>query len=344
MPSSTPSPLNPTPPVSTPGRHGRWRLAWRLLAAGLLLGGLVWFAGPSAVGHTLRQADPAWLLAGLGCALASNLAAVWRWGQLVRWLGHAIPMRPLRLIYFRSMAVTALLPGAMVGGDVYRAWALHRAGCPLASAGISVAVDRISGLWMLYALGAAGLLAGTTSPRMAALRSLAGVPDAWPLASIAAALLAGLLLVPLVALIAWNAWRRQPWGARHRSSPAQPDRWRLLQGPGMAQQVGTQATGALVAQLLSVGALACAALAFGVDLPWWLMAVTAVPVFLMAALPVSFGGWGTREAAAVACWGAFGVAAPAAISASVVFGLYALVLAGLGMTRHGEVAPPEPAA
>jgi uncharacterized membrane protein YbhN (UPF0104 family) len=65
------------------------------------------------------------------------------------------------------------------------------------------------------------------------------------------------------------------------------------------------------------------------------VAVAAVPIFLMATLPVSFGGWGTREAAAAITLGALGTPAAVAVTGSVVYGAYALVQALGGWMSGG---------
>jgi uncharacterized membrane protein YbhN (UPF0104 family) len=83
-------------------------------------------------------------------------------------------------------------------------------------------------------------------------------------------------------------------------------------------------------QLLSIGAFALGGRALGIELPAWSWAAVAVPVFLMATLPVSFGGWGTREAAAVVALAAFGVPGASAVGASVLYGLFALAQALAG--------------
>jgi len=46
-------------------------------------------------------------------------------------------------------------------------------------------------------------------------------------------------------------------------------------------------------------------------------------------MPVSFGGWGTREVATVTAWSAFGIAPPLAVAAAAAFGIYALAQATL---------------
>jgi uncharacterized membrane protein YbhN (UPF0104 family) len=55
----------------------------------------------------------------------------------------------------------------------------------------------------------------------------------------------------------------------------------------------------------------------------------------MAALPVSVGGWGTREAAAVAALAPFGVPAPAAVGAAMIYGLYGIAQGALGALAFG---------
>jgi len=96
-------------------------------------------------------------------------------------------------------------------------------------------------------------------------------------------------------------------------------------------------------QLLSVGVLACGGAALGLALPVWAYALAAVPTFLMATLPISLGGWGTREAAAVLAFASLGVAAPQAVALSVLYGLSALLQAlagGLLMLRSPLPAGP----
>jgi glycosyltransferase 2 family protein len=101
-----------------------------------------------------------------------------------------------------------------------------------------------------------------------------------------------------------------------------------------------QALASLGAQAFSVASFACAARAFGIGVPVELIAITAAPIFLMASLPISFGGWGTRELATVAAWSALGVAAPQAASASLAFGGYALVQAVLGLMAVPQADTP----
>ena len=152
---------------------------------------------------------------------------------------------------------------------------------------------------------------------------------------IALTLLVLVLLLPLGGLMALAAV------AGHRALPGSRRAVAvgLLQRPEALQQYVRQAGASLFVQAVSVGALYCAARAFGVQLPGWLIAVTAAPIFLLAALPVSFGGWGTREAATVTGWAAFGVSPALAVGASAAVGIYALLQATLGLLPMPAARP-----
>ena len=237
----------------------------------------------------------------------------------VRWLGHGVTRGWAIAVYLRGVAVNALLPGAVVGGDLMRAWSLQRDGCPRGLAGLSVILDRVSGLWMLFACAALGALAGTGTPQLGLLARPLGL-GAPGQVLLALAVLAATLALPLPVLL---------------RSPLR----RFLDRPRAARQYVLQAGASVVVQGCAIVSLACAARAFGVALPLWLIVHTALPVFLLAALPVGFGGWGTREAATVACWHVFGVPAELAVGAAVSVGAFALVQAGAGLLCRPPAAP-----
>ena len=289
----------------------------------LLLGLIVALTDPARVLAQLRQAQPGWLLVGLLAAMASNIVSALRWRALARWLGAEVGWLDACRWYFQAMGLNALLPGAVVGGDVYRAMALRRAGQDTAAAGWSVVLDRASGLWMLCAIGGLGAAA------------CAAVLAPWlhlPPGVFAGLMLAGTLLwlaLPwaLPVLLRWAPRRWQGgWLVPLRLAVARPDFRR--------QWVG-QALASAAVQVLSAAALAAGGMALGVVLPAPVWAWAMAPVFLMAALPLSVGGWGTREAAAVAALAPFGVAAPAAVSVGMVYGLYGLAQGALGALALG---------
>lgn len=284
-----------------------------------LLGAVLALADPARVLAQLRQAHPGWLLAGLAAAVASNVVSALRWRALARWLGADLHVGDACRWYFQAIGLNALLPGAVVGGDVYRAVVLRRAGQDTLASSWSVVLDRVSGLWMLCAIG--GLGAAACADVLAPwLRLPAGVFIALMLAGTAL-----WLLLPWALPALLRRWC-PGWLAPLRTAALRPD---------FGAQLGWQVLASVAVQILSAAALAGGGLALGVQLSPAAWAFAIAPVFLMAALPVSVGGWGTREAAAVAALAPFGVAAPAAVGVGVIYGVYGLAQGALGALAFG---------
>lgn len=294
--------------------------AWLRGLLGLaLLGAVIALADPARVLAQLRQAHAGWLLAGLVAAIASNLVSALRWRALARWLGAEVGLRDATRWYFQAIGLNALLPGAVVGGDVYRAVVLRRAGQPTLASSWSVVLDRVSGLWMLCAIG--GLGAAACAVTLAPwLRLSAGAFIALMLAGTALWLALPWALPPLL-----RRWR-PGWLAPLRAA---------VDGPDFNAQLRWQVLASAAVQILSAAALAGGGLALGVRLSPAAWAFAIAPVFLMAALPVSVGGWGTREAATVAALAPFGVAAPAAVGVGVIYGLYQIAQGAIGALAFG---------
>ena len=296
------------------------KILLRALLGLALLGVVLALADPRRVWDSLGQAHPGWLLAGLAAAIASNLVSALRWRALAHWLGADMGVRDAIRWYFQAIGLNALLPGAVVGGDLYRAVVLRRAGQDAGASSWSVLLDRVSGLWMLCAIG--GLGAAASADTLGAALGLSP------------ALLRGTALcgTALWLVLPWclpallrrgSGWR---WLAPLRAAAARPD---------FQRQLGWQVLASGAVQVLSAAALAAGGLALGIQLPPAAWAWAIAPVFLMAALPVSVGGWGTREAAAVAALAPFGVAVPAAVGTAMLYGVYGLVQGALGALAFG---------
>lgn len=299
------------------------KAALRAGAGLVLLGSVVALADWSALATLLRQAEPLWVLAGLLAALASNVVSALRWRALAHWLGCDMTPRQALGWYFQGIGLNALLPGAVVGGDVYRAMALRQSGQPGTPASWSVLLDRLSGLWMLCTIGALGATASA-----AQLAPVLGLPVGW----IVALMLGG---TGLWLLLPWAL----PWGVQRWPVQRLPQ-WltplhAIATQPYFARQLGWQVLCSVGVQMLSASALAAGGVALGIAVDAAVWAFAIAPVFLMAALPVSVGGWGTREAAAVLALAPFGVAPAAAVGAAMLYGLYGLAQAVLGAVAFG---------
>lgn len=295
----------------------------RALMGIALLAAVVYLANPVQLWGRLQQANPWWLLGGLGVSFASNAVSAWRWRAMAQWLGAEMSLASGMRWYFQAIGLNVLLPGAVVGGDVYRAIALQKTGQAKAGSNLSVILDRVSGLWMLCAIGGLGAVACAST--------LA------PWVHMDTAIFVTLLLVVIM------LWLLLPWVALQglRSNWLKlPGAWlepvrMAASSPNFLLQLWVQAASSALVQLLSAGALACGAMALGLHLPLAVWAFVIAPVFLMAALPVSVGGWGTREAAAVAALAPFGVPAVLAVGVGLLYGVFALGQGALGALALG---------
>jgi uncharacterized membrane protein YbhN (UPF0104 family) len=83
-------------------------------------------------------------------------------------------------------------------------------------------------------------------------------------------------------------------------------------------------------QTASILAFACGGWAVGLDLPFWQFVIAAGPIFIFAALPISVGGWGTREAAAALILGMLGAPTELAVATAVLYGMFATLQGILG--------------
>ncbi len=228
--------------------------------------------------------------------MVSNVLSAARWAAIARGLGLAASLPLAAMMYFRGMTMNVLLPGATVSGDVLRAYQLSSVGGnPLVPAGVSVLLDRLSGLWILCAMSLASLLAGLAT-------GLVG----WETAIGAYAVLLALALAA--------PWIPLPWIDEKRRA--------LLERRG---PLAASAWLSVLVQVFSAAALWMFALAVGVDLSYPAMLAAAAPIFIMGALPLGWGGFGAREAGAVVVLGVLGVAPGAATAIGLLYGISALL-------------------
>jgi uncharacterized membrane protein YbhN (UPF0104 family) len=216
------------------------------------------------------------------------------------------------------MTSNTLLPGATVSGDVLRAWELSRvARNPLLESTVSVAFDRLSGLWTLCVLSMLAALVAVVAGL-----SLATSAHGRDVLLLYGALLVGLGVAPFV-----------PWPLERLAALRAPaarrlaDLWRRWRDPatGLRRRLARTLGTSFVVQLLSAVALALCGRAIGVDAPWLLLFAAAAPIFVMGALPLGVAGFGTRELAAVAVLGAVGVPGDLAAGTGLLYGIVAVL-------------------
>jgi uncharacterized membrane protein YbhN (UPF0104 family) len=280
-----------------------------------------WVVGPARLLAQLERVDRVWFCAAVVVAACAQSVSVLRWASIARIFGLRVRAGVLALAYAQGMTVNVLLPGATLGGDALRSLRLQSLGNPLGVSALTVLLDRLSGLWVLCVLS---LLTGIVL-LIGVITGFVADPAAWLPAYLAALALACVFpLLPLRPRAVrarstgrWRAWLERAW--------SRAVQWHELV---LAQRVPLTRTlwSSLLVQALCAATLWLCLRAAGGDVAYWQVQAAAAPVFIAGALPVSYGGFGARELAAVAIFPLVGVPADLGLTASALYGVVAIVL------------------
>ena len=255
----------------------------------------------------------------LGCILivvATSLLVSARWALILSKMGISLPALESWRIVTIGLFFNQTLPSGL-GGDAVRVWMMTSRGERLRTSAVSVIVDR------LFAMGA------VVACMVVALPILSGGPAFLPVL-----ILSVLGVLGLVAIIWWVAGLAalgRAWPALARITIPKAlvrifdlgrDLSRTLLAVG-----GSRITGALVMVLSLTNQIALGLVvyvignALGAKIGVLDTLVLFPPAMLLSMAPVSFGGWGVREAAIVWLFGSVGVSADIALGTSIMFGL-----------------------
>ncbi|WIM05502.1 MAG: flippase-like domain-containing protein [Candidatus Nitricoxidivorans perseverans] len=295
--------------------------AARIAVSAALLGLIAWAVDGAGLWRRLADADPRWFALAFAMGILANVVSAWRWLAIARHMGLNASAAALLPAYGRNVTLNTVLPGATLSGDAYRALVLQKLGNPMLKSAASVAVDRLSGLWALFVISWLAWIAmaasGTAVPRAALNLHLIAIGLA-VFAPFAAGALAGRL---------------------NLAPDSLPARFlRLLSETARLTRLTFAPS--VVVQAATIAALWAAMHAVTPEVPMLTLVAASAPVFLAAALPVSVGGFGTREAALAAYWALAGLPADAAVAGALLHGL-ATTLQGalwapLFLLRHGK--------
>lgn len=292
------------------GRVPVWGRALRIGLAAVLIA-LVWRMVDGAdVAARLRGLRPEWVAVAVGLLVVQTLLSALRWRLTAARLGQAMGIRYAMREYFLAQVVNLALPGGVLG-DAGRAVRARGVG-GLERAGQAVIFERLAGQAALVAVTLAGALVVSLRPGGIDL------PGVFPgvLAGVALVLLAAGLLL----LRAGPDWPRvRAWRAAAGQAVFAPDIWPAQ----LALSLGT-----VVANLLAFAA--CAA-AVGVFLPAGAIMVILPLVLFTMLVPLTIGGWGLREGAAVMLFPLAGATGAEGFAASATFGVVFLVTSIMGM-------------
>lgn len=226
---------------------------------------------------------------------------------------------PVSLLYSLVGWFFSNVAPSTVGGDVFRGVQMSRLGTPVQVAVRAVVIMRVASLGSLLVV------------------MLAGLPVAWGLVEKPADLLVfsvlllaaggGLAILFLLAHVPVPERIMRRWPRMGKVSAASGDLRKLLVVDGLAAKIWTAAA---VEHLLRVLILATLAAALGFDVPFAALFAFVPAALLAAMLPISFGGWGMREAALVYFLGTTGVSGEVALTLSIAFGLQRMVVGAVG--------------
>lgn len=287
--------------------------------------------------NRVRTGDP--LLFALAVVLYSAMLALsaWRWRLLLKAKGLPVPLSRLTSSYLVASFFNNFLP-TNIGGDVIRVRDSSRlTGTTAATSLAVVAVDRILGFGALYVLAAFAFVLGGPG-----VRHLAG----------ARVVLLGLFLV--FACLAWVFFR--PGSASRLMAlsglnhlPWAREQFETIQAAVHVyrERLGTvwaAFAASLALQTFSVLYYFAVARALRIALPLSACFLMVPLCTLLQTVPVSFNGWGLREALFTHYFDQIGLPSDSAIAFSVVGAGLIVLLSLSGAVVWASRGTPQPEA
>jgi uncharacterized membrane protein YbhN (UPF0104 family) len=273
----------------------------RIAGALLVVGATVAVVGAEPFVEGLSALTPVTMLAAVVLAAVATVAAAWRWRIVSAGFGLPLSWGEAISSYYRSQFLNSVLPGG-VAGDVHRAYAHGRPHERVGLAARAVFSERVFGQLVQILVTLAVLLPFGLASSLAPLAWLSAV-------------------VGIVAVAGIGALALAPRG-----------RSLLRRELGMLRPLVSRPARLLAVVLASavvvaahVATFVLAGLAVGVHVDPRVLAAVALLALAAAAIPLSVGGWGAREAVSASAFALAGLSAGAGVAASTAFGVLALV-------------------
>jgi uncharacterized membrane protein YbhN (UPF0104 family) len=260
-------------------------------------------------------ADPMLLVLAYLLPLPPIALRTWRWRGLLGPYAGSWRFSELLALYAQSIAAGVLTPGRV--GELAKGVLVSRRGAPLGAAVLSAVIDRMADLSFL------AILAGGALP-LVVLAPTRGVVWIWVLAG--GTLLAMALLWVVAASPRGEAVRRRLLRAVDGSPAPESASFSRLAVDPAADPVGGVGRGvAARAALLTAVSWAvtyaanyCFGLSLGLPLSYFELAGISAVCSLVASLPISIAGAGTRDAALIAILAGYGVGSAKAVALSTL--------------------------
>jgi uncharacterized membrane protein YbhN (UPF0104 family) len=286
-------------------RRSHIAIAVRVLFACACIVVVLELADATEIGKTIATLSLSALLMAFGLHAAIIVVLSWRWALIVRGLDSEVPFMLAVRATFTSTVLNLTLPTS-VGGDVGRVWFGKLQGIPVISGSVAAILDRGIGLAILVFLVAASSL------------WFGGLTGMVTFFAVLIAGSAGLLL-----LLRWAA-RLPAESAAFRTAEAVRAVVRnvVLLAHSSLLSLAAHLAAALIAMVIANG--------MGIPLTIGNAVLLFPAVLLATAMPVSIGGWGLRELAAIPLLALAGIAADGAAAIALMFGVTQLVAALAG--------------
>jgi uncharacterized protein (TIRG00374 family) len=256
------------------------------------------------VAETFQRADPVWVGVAAAVAGVGVVLGFVRWGIFLKVVGIEIPAWQVFRMGAVGLFFSSFLPGA-IGGDAVKAGWLVARGARMKDSLLSILMDRMSGIGALVLCSAVFI----------------GLRFEWLMQSAVVAAMIHMVILYLVVVIALLVFSflAASKGAVARIPEKMPGRNVIVEFSGTYSLFVTQWRMTLLAAGISVGMLMAyfltfyfCALALGVPIPALDFLSLMPAVDILAALPISVGGFGVREGAFVTLLGQLSAVAPAA--------------------------------
>lgn len=280
-----------------------WRSPWtvrilKLLVSTVLIAAVIWQVGPNAV--VPEHVRWGYLLAATGLFLLSNLLGAYQWNLLLTSAGIELSERTVTRAYFIALFFNNFMVGN-IGGDVLRAFEVRRNAASNShgrtAAGVAtIIMDRFLGFFTM--MWFAGVAAGFSEEHSKAAVPIVGLLGAFVvLGVLITSRRIGTRVDSLVARLLPDRMAQTVVNLR-TGFVCMRQRYRVL--------IFAAFISGFVQGMRIVVHYLCG-LAIGVNAPFIYFATFIPLISVAAAIPISFGGLGTREWAAVGLFGTVGV-------------------------------------
>lgn len=298
-------------------RGPRFWLLW--IAKCFISGFLLYLAAHNVelerLGARLADAQAVPAFGALGLLFISHFFGAARLIAVMAALQSRLQIAMACRLQFIGLFFNSALPSS-VGGDTVRIWLLKRAGFPLQRAISSILIDRSS------AVVAMVIIVATAQPIYGDLLQSPTLH-----VSIVIALLVLLVAIPIVLFLdVFPAKFQRYWLVRSVIGLIHDAQVVYLSWRKGALVVAIS----IMIQIITSLAYYLLATALNIEITFTACLVLLPVVILVTTLPISIGGWGVREAAAVILFGAAGVDPDGALTVSVAYGVSVLIMGAPG--------------